>query len=289
MRPRVKIHSLFSLASCIGWRPGHTASIMALAQNLLFGPAAFVRRATWAVVRVCLPPQCLACAAPLEEYGVMCPACWREMEFISPPYCARLGLPFGVDPGPGALSAQAIAGEWRFHRARSVARYDGPALKLVQALKYHDRLDLAPHLARLMARAGAELLADTDVIVPVPLYWTRLWRRRFNQSAVLAHALAKTSGIGVKVRALRRIRPTPAQVGLSATQRRRNVKCAFVVCRQARDAIAGRRILVIDDVFTTGATADSCAAALLGAGARRVDVLTFARVVDQTVQSYKTG
>jgi ComF family protein len=154
------------------------------------------------------------------------------------------------------------------------------ARALVHAFKYGDRLDLAPLLGGWMARAGAELLEGADALVPVPLHWRRLWTRRFNQSAALAAAIARASGVAVAPGALRRVKATPQQVGLSRTERASNLQGAFRVPPTAKAAFAGRRLILIDDVLTSGATADACARVLLRAGAAQVDVLVLARVVD---------
>src|SRR5207302_7579801 len=144
--------------------------------------------------------------------GGLCAACWSKLSFIARPYCERLGLPFGYDPGPGVLSTEAVTNPPAFHRARAAVRYDEIARALVHSLKYGDRLDLAPAMGRWMARAGRELLADGDAIVPVPLHWRRQWTRRFNQSALLAEIIAKASGRMVAHGALKRVKATPQQV-----------------------------------------------------------------------------
>jgi len=158
-------------------------------------------------------------------------------------------------------------------------RYDDIARKLVHAFKYGDRLDLAPTMGRWMARAGRELLADTDAIVPVPLHWRRQWARRFNQSALLAEIIAKASGRMVAHGALKRVKATPQQVGLDKSERAENVQGAFRVPAHGRAEVAGRKLVLVDDVLTSGATVDACSRALLRAGAASVDVLVFARVV----------
>ncbi len=226
-----------------------------------------------------LPPLCPACRDLVTDNG-LCPACWGKLAFISAPYCPRLGIPFAYDPGPGILSMQAIADPPAFNRARAAVRFEDVSRKLVHAFKYGDRLDLAPLMGRWMAHAGCELLADADALVPVPLHWRRLWGRRFNQSAALAEAIARASGIAVAHTALRRVKATPQQVGLSRTERATNVQGAFRVAPSGKAEVAGRRLIVVDDVLTSGATADACARALLRAGAAQVDVLVFARVVD---------
>ena len=175
---------------------------------------------------------------------------------------------------------QAITDPPAYHRARAAVRYDDVARTLVHALKYGDRLDLAPTMGRWMARAGRELLADADALIPVPLHWRRLWARRFNQSALLAKAVAQESGVKVADTVLKRVKATAQQVGLSQAERAQNVQGAFRVPTECKAEVAGRRLILIDDVLTSGATADACARALLRAGARNVDLLVFARVVD---------
>jgi len=226
-----------------------------------------------------LPPLCPSCREPLGDGIGLCASCWSKLSFIEPPYCARLGIPFLYDPGPGLLSMEAIANPPAYDRARAAVRYDDVARALVHRFKYGDRLDLAPLMGRWMARAGGELLAGADALIPVPLHWRRLWARRFNQSAALAGAIAQASGLPVLHSALKRVRATAQQVGLSKPQRAENVQGAFSVPAGEKGLVAGRRLVLIDDVLTSGATVDTCARALLRAGAAHVDVLAFARVV----------
>jgi ComF family protein len=234
-------------------------------------------------VDVALPQLCAACREPVDGAG-LCPACWSKLAFIAPPYCERLGIPFPFDDGPGLLSLEAIADPPAYGRARAAVRYDDVAKKLVHALKYGDRLDLAPTMGRWMANAGRALTANADAIVPVPLHWRRLWARRFNQSALLAEIIAKESGQGgaqktVAHGALKRVKATPQQVGLDKSARAQNVQGAFRVPAEGKAQVAGRKLVLVDDVLTSGATIDACARALLRAGAASVDVLVFARVV----------
>jgi ComF family protein len=240
-------------------------------------------RATFGlVVDVALPPLCASCREPVGDAGV-CAACWSKLSFIAPPYCERLGIPFTYDPGPGILSMEAIADPPAYHRARAAVRYDDIARTLVHAFKYGDRLDLAPTMGRWMATAGQPLLREADALVPVPLHWRRQWARRFNQSALLAEIIAKvgngSSALPVTYRALKRVKATPQQVGLSQAARAQNVQGAFRVPADGKVNVAGRRLILVDDVLTSGATMDACARALLRAGAAQVDALVFARVV----------
>ncbi|MGD9923052.1 MAG: ComF family protein [Pseudorhodoplanes sp.] len=227
-----------------------------------------------------LPPLCPSCRDPVGDGAGLCAKCWSKLSPIERPFCERLGIPFTYDPGPGIYSMQAIADPPAYTRARAAVRYDEIARNMVHALKYGDRLDLAPVMARWMGRAGSDVLCEADVVVPVPLHWRRMWARRFNQSATIANLLARPLGLPVSTSVLKRIKATPQQVGLSKTERAANVQGAFRVGSADKAEIARRRVVLVDDVLTSGATADACARALLRAGARQVDVLVFARVVD---------
>jgi ComF family protein len=226
-----------------------------------------------------LPQLCPSCREPLGDGNGLCAHCWSRLSLIEPPYCARLGIPFTYDPGPGLLSMEAIANPPSYDRARAAVRYDDISRALVHSLKYGDRLDLAPTMGQWMARAGRELLSDADALVPVPLHWRRLWARRFNQSAALAGVISELTGVPVVHGGLKRVRATPQQVGKSKTERADNVQGAFRVAKEHESDIAERRLVLIDDVLTSGATVDACARVLSRAGAGHVDVLVFARVV----------
>jgi ComF family protein len=230
-------------------------------------------------VNVLLPPHCMACEMPVAASGTLCAQCWGKLRLIERPFCERLGTPFAYDLGEGALSAEAIADPPPFERLRAVAAYDDMARKLVHGLKYGDRQDLARWMARWMVRAGGDVVSGAGVIVPVPLHRRRLWTRRFNQSAMLALVIAGATERPFAPTALRRIRPTRQQVGLSARERAENVRGAFRVAESERIAIAGRRVLLVDDVYTTGATMKAATRALMRAGAEAVDAVVFARVV----------
>jgi len=228
---------------------------------------------------VALPPLCPSCREPLGGGIGLCAACWSKLSLIEPPFCPRLGIPFAYDPGPGVLSMEAIADPPAYQRARAAVRYDDIARALIHAYKYGDRLDLAPLIGGWMARAGRELFVEADGLIPVPLHWRRLWARRFNQSATLARAISAEAGVPVIDDALQRVRPTSQQVGLSKSARAENVQGAFRVAPDGKGKVSGRRLILVDDVLTSGATSDTCARALLRAGAKQVDVLVFARVV----------
>ncbi|MFI5012128.1 MAG: ComF family protein [Hyphomicrobiales bacterium] len=232
-----------------------------------------------ALADIVYPPTCLVCHSATAEPRALCAACWGRLGLIERPYCERLGTPFSVDVGTALLSPAAIADPPVYERARAVARYDDVARALAHRLKYGDRLDLASTLGGWMARAGAELLRDADLIVPVPLHRRRLWARRFNQAALLAEVISRSAGKRVDPFALARRRHTRPQVGLSRAERQTNLSGAFVVPDEAKPRLAGLRVLLVDDVLTTGSTANVASRALLRGGAKAVDVLVFARVV----------
>jgi ComF family protein len=257
---------------------------MTMPANIAFAPrlrraADGLRALARAALDLALPPLCPACREPVEGRG-LCPACWSKLSFITRPYCERLGIPFAYDPGPGVLSMEAIADPPAYNRARAAVRFDDISRALVHALKYGDRLDLAPMMGRWISHAGGEVLAEADALVPVPLHWRRLWARRFNQSAMLAEVIAAESKVPVVATALKRVKSTAQQVGLTRSERALNVQGAFRVPPECKGAVASRRLVLVDDVLTSGATVDGCARALLRAGAANVDVLIFARVAD---------
>ncbi|MBB3952049.1 ComF family protein [Aureimonas jatrophae] len=237
-----------------------------------------LRRFGDALLSLVYPPVCAGCTSAVSRSPAVCAACWRDLRFLERPFCEVLGLPFAVDPGAGLVSPEAIANPPPFARLRGTVLYQGLGSRLVASLKYGDRTDLVPLMAGWMGRAGAELLAEADLVMPVPLHARRLLRRRFNQSAELGRHLARTHGRRFEPMMLRRVRATRSQVGLSASERERNLRGAFVLDPHRVADLKGRRVLLVDDVFTTGATVSAAARTLLRGGAAAVDVLVFARV-----------
>lgn len=226
-----------------------------------------------------LPPRCLTCDTPTARADGLCGGCWTGLRFITPPFCAVYGTPFNYDLGEGSVSARALSDPPAFGRARAAVLYSGPARDLVTGLKFSRRRELAPVMARLMMRPAAELLAPETLFVPVPLHSLRRIGRRFNQSADLARHLARMTDTAWDAGTLVRTKATRQQVGLQARARHLNVRNAFRVPEDRMGLLAGRPVVLIDDVLTTGATVSACARALLKAGAGRVDVLTFAMAV----------
>lgn len=259
--------------------PSEGAPVPALGRAFADAGSAMRRHLRWlgaAALDLVFPPCCLACRKATAQHGALCPACWGRIDFIERPYCERLGTPFPYDLGiEGLQSRDAIANPSVYGRARAVAKFDeGPARNLVHRLKYSDRMELAKPLGLWTARAGQEILAEADLLIPVPLHRGRLIWRRFNQANALAESIARVSGRKVDPFALIRVKPTVPQVGLSRAQRASNVQGAFAVSEEAQLSVEGRAIVLIDDVMTTGATLNAAARVLLRAGAKRVDALS---------------
>lgn len=236
-----------------------------------------------AAIDLLVPPLCHGCGTAIDRGGGLCGICWSLLTLIEPPVCDRLGIPFAFDPGEAVESSAVTVDPPDYDRARAVAAHGGSARQLVHRLKYGDRLEAAPFMARMMGRAGQHLIEQSDLVAPVPLHWRRAFLRRFNQAAELARPIARHSGATFAPEIIQRVRPTRHQVGLTARQRKANVRRAFRVPDRARELVFGRRVLLVDDVLTTGATVNAVARVLRKAGAERVDVLVFARVVSDPV------
>lgn len=244
------------------------------------GPLA---RLLGACADVIMPPCCVVCRTRLGAHHLLCPACWRDVHFIRAPLCDVLGMPLPFDTGGRMVSAAAVAHPPAYDRARAVAHFDGAMRTLVHQFKYADRHDGRSLFGRWLTEAGRDLIPGTDMIAPVPMGRLRLLLRQFNQAAILAGELAYRTGVVLEAQLVERRRATQPQVGLTRDQRRRNVAGAFRVAPHRRPRVAGRNVLLVDDVITTGATADACARALKRAGAARVDVLALALVTNEAL------
>ena len=221
-----------------------------------------------------LPPRCPGCGSPCARDGAFCADCWGAMRFIGPPWCERCRLPFDYETGPGACCDACLVRPPRHVGVSAAVAYGPIARQLALKLKYGRRIGLADTMAALMVR---HVPAGSELVVPVPLHRWRLWRRGYNQAALLARAVARRAGLPVRVDALVRIQRTPVLRGLSGRERARAVWGAFAATPGA--AIAGRRLLLVDDVYTSGATVAACTRALRDAGAAEVAVLCWARVL----------
>ncbi|GBQ91872.1 competence protein F [Gluconacetobacter johannae DSM 13595] len=250
-----------------------------VARGIIPGATRVLRRVGSALLDTLLPPDCPSCHGDVDRAGHFCPACFRQLTFIADPCCTRCGQPFVSASFGGTRMICAPCEEapppWRAGRAALV--YDDWSRCLVLGLKYGDRTELAPILATHMGRIGQSLLARADIVVPVPLHRGRLFRRRYNQAALLAWALARQAGIAVGPDLLVRVRSTAPLARLGRAARRDVLRGAIAIRPRRRDAIANRHVVLVDDVMTTGATLGECTRVLLAAGAASVDVLVAAR------------
>ena len=239
-----------------------------------------------ALLDAVLPPLCLGCNEIVATPGGLCADCWQGLSFMAPPWCARCALPFAAPVGDEALCGACSARPPRYRRARAALVYNDRSRRLVLPFKHGDRTDIAHACGRWMARAGRELLVEADFVAPVPLHWRRLLTRRYNQAQLLARVALAAAHDGRAQLApdlLRRKRWTGSQGGLDPGQRRDNVRQAFDVHPRWAARLAGKSVLLVDDVLTTGATVEACARVLRRGGAAHVDVLTLARVVRPAV------
>ncbi|MGR3485361.1 MAG: ComF family protein [Paracoccaceae bacterium] len=227
-----------------------------------------------ALIRLVYPPGCLACAEAVEGDGALCPTCWRDMPFVAGAACGTCGAPLPGEAEAGLRCDDCLTDPPPWDAGVAVAAYAGTARRLAMAFKHGDRTEMAPHLgawmaARLRPQAGT-------VVVPVPLHWRRRVRRRYNQAALLAGAVAGAHGLAHRPDALRRVRATAPLDGIGRAQRHERLTGAIAPSRP--DVVSGRPVLLIDDVMTTGATLRACAGALRAAGAGRIEVAVLARV-----------
>ena len=230
-----------------------------------------------------LPPRCIVTGEVVERQGALSAMAWGDLNFIAAPQCLRCGLPFDFVEET-AIQESVCGGCMKhppnYNQARSALVYDDASRGIILGFKHGDQTHAVPSFIPWLERAaGQEMLDQADFLMPVPLHRWRLMRRRFNQSALLVKYLSKESNIPFLLNGLERVRSTPVQGHLRMKERKKNVKNAFAVPEAVIPQIRHKRIILVDDVFTTGATAQECTKALLKNGAGTVDVLTLARVV----------
>ena len=229
---------------------------------------------------VLYPPHCVSCGEPIEDTHGLCGKCWAETPFVTGHVCDRCGVPLlGEDDGQGDLCDECLTIARPWTRGRAALIYSENARRLVILLKYHDRLDLVPPAAGWMARAAREIVARDALVVPVPAHWTRIFRRRYNQAAELARALGRELRLEVAPTALIRPNRTETQEGKGRDARFANMQGAIRPHPRRGAALAGRHVLLVDDVMTSGATMAAAAEACLEAGAAEVDTLVLARAM----------
>ena len=228
------------------------------------------------VLDFALPPRCPACGTITLETHSFCLDCWGSLTLLGDPACDSCGLPFAYEGQQGSQCGACLAEPPAFDRLRAAVAYGEVARKVALKLKYGGRPGVAEALARLMDRHLAQLPADV-IVVPVPLHRWRIWRRGYNQAALIARALQRRRRLDMRLDLLRRVKATPSLRGLGRRERAMAVRGAFAVDRRA--SLAGRTVLLVDDVYTSGATANGCARVLRRAGAERVEVICWARVV----------
>jgi len=231
------------------------------------------------IIDVVLPPTCPGCGSQVSDAQTLCAECWSQLTFLGAACCDACAHPFDYEVPERTLCGACVRNAPSFDRARAAVLYDERSRDLVLGFKHADRTEAAELYAKWMVGAGRELVADADVIVPVPLHWTRLFARRYNQAALLALGISKIGDTPVVTDAMVRKRSTPSQGHLGRLARARNVKGAFGVAPRHRLKLKGKRVLLIDDVYTTGATVRTAAKVLKRAGCAGVDVLVLARVV----------
>lgn len=227
-----------------------------------------------------LPPRCVISGEAVERQGMVAAQSWAALNFIAPPYCACCGNPFAFEDhdDPKTMKClDCLNHSPSYDAVRSALYYDDASKKLVLGFKHGDQTHAVKAFIPWMLRAGQDLLSQTDYIVPVPLHRWRMLRRRYNQSALIAKSLGFQAGLPVLLDGLERVRPTVSQGKMNADLRRKNVVQAFEVRAEHMEKFRGKNILLVDDVFTSGATAAECAKTLKSAGAQSVFVLTLAR------------
>ena len=235
------------------------------------------RLAVRPVLDFALPPRCPGCGAVTAEPHRFCLTCWSALTFLGDPCCARCALPFDYDSGPDALCGSCLAHPPRYDRLRAAVAYGDIPRAVALKLKYGGRPGIAETMARFMTRhVDAEAGA---ILVPVPLHRWRIWRRGYNQAALIASALARRTGLEARLDLIQRVKRTPPLKGMGPRERRDALRGAFRVPAHRKADIQGRPVILVDDVYTSGATAKGCARALKRSGAAEVRVLTWARVV----------
>ena len=233
-----------------------------------------IKPVTRRILNNIFPPQCISCYTPTGETAALCSACWDSISFIGSPLCDRCGTPFEIDTPDNTICAGCSYRKPQFDRSRSVFKYDDHSRQIITNFKYRDNTYTSDAFARWMMRSGVDILKNSDILAPVPLHRLKLIKRRYNQSALLVNSIAKMTYIEKHNNLLLRVKNTPPQAGLTYKQRFGNMSGAFKLNSKYKNIIKGKRICLVDDVLTTGATIEACAKILKKSGAAKVHVLT---------------
>ncbi len=230
------------------------------------------------LVDFALPPRCPVCGLTVDADNRFCLACWRQLDFLAKPWCGACGLPFAFDHPDDSLCGKCLTEPPIHNGVRAVVRYDDRSSLIAMRLKYGSRLGLAKLIAEHLQKFVAEC-SENAIIVPVPLHRSRLWRRGFNQAVLIGEELARLSDIAMNFNVIYRCKITPPLRGMSGRQRRRTVDAAFALRAGVQASLAGKTVLLVDDVYTSGSTSNACARLLKKAGAEQVFVFCWARVI----------
>lgn len=225
-----------------------------------------------------LPPRCVVTGETVERQGMIAPKAWSSLDFITRPFCECCGFPFSFVVEEGMLCSSCLADAPPFESARSALTYNDTSRDLILGFKHADKTYAVKAFTPWLERAGEDMIKEADFLVPVPLHRQRLIARRYNQAGIMAQALSKETNVPVLIDALQRVRATRSQGHLKARERHKNVRKAFIVPETYRETLRGKTVILIDDVYTTGATLKECTKALLAGGAEKVHALTLARV-----------
>lgn len=249
---------------------------MEQAQAMAISP--FLKAALRPVLDFALPPRCPACGVIVDDLGLLCGDCWSSVDFIGEPLCALCGVEIPAFAGEGAQCGACLATPPPFDRARAVMRYGETGRTIAHRLKYGRRVSLADVMAGHMARLLPDCAVENMILVPVPLHRWRIWSRGFNQAALIARKIGKRTGLSVEVDLIRRIKSTPPLHALRRSERTKIVQGAFALAPGANAKMPGKTIILVDDIWTTGATASACARLLRKGGAGQIHIICWARV-----------
>ena len=237
----------------------------------------FLKQFAKTFLNIICPPVCPICGEAVDEPHCLCQKCYQKLHFITKPCCSVCGRPFEYQGLENMICATCMKKAPSFSMARSALEYDDFSKQLVLAFKHGDRTELTPLFVKFLMQADPEIFQNVDLIMPVPLHWTRRLKRKYNQSALLGKALGRKMGLPYSEKYLKRVRRTESQGKKKQKERQKNVKNAFLTIHS--DQIRGKTVLLVDDVMTTGATLNECAKVLKKEGVKDIKVITLYRVI----------